>query len=76
VFKWWPAPLEKLFQIGAGMPEQIRRGQAAYVARYCAGAALTGIALAVSMRNIGGEDAEDPEKLLKKLAYLSSPEIG
>jgi hypothetical protein len=74
VFKWWSAPLEKLFQIGTGMPEQIRRGQAAYVARYCAGAALTGIALAVFMRKTDGEDLEEPEKLLKKLAYYGLAE--
>jgi hypothetical protein len=71
-FKFFSTPLEKMFQTAAGIPEQVKRGQLAYAARYAAGIAITGLAIALFQRKFDDED--EPEELLKKLAYYGVAE--
>jgi hypothetical protein len=48
IVKFLSTPLEKILQMALGMPEMIKEGQAAYVARYIAGTVIVSLAIAMA----------------------------
>ena len=72
VMKYFSTPLEKLFQMATSMPEKARRGMDAYIARYAAGAIITGLVIALMQRKFDEDD--DRKTVLKKLAYYGAAE--